>query len=193
MSGRRRNEGTPGRSMRQRQNGHGNASNANLMAGLNQYGSFIPNTTRWNNNENWKKSGPPRRLNVKIYTLPRGMTENNVNYKNYANGGIYYHVRRPGTKPAIYAPNTLYKLISIHGGHGGHLTTINNLNHFLTHSKLNTVLFTNVASRRPVRPKNIKKVRVRKLNSTLSLRNAARAAMVIQRKYRARRAAVARR
>lgn len=190
---RRRTNGPSGRSVRQRRNGNGNASNANLMAGLNQYGSFIPNTTRWNNNENWKKSGPPRRLNVKVFTLPKAMNnENNVNYNKYVNGGIYYHVRRPGAHPGLYAAKTLYKLISIFGGHGSRLTTINNLNHFLTHSKLNTVLFTNVKTRRPVRPKNIKKVRVRMHGSGLSMRNATHAAAVIKHAYRARRA-VARR
>lgn len=142
-----------------------------------------------NNNNNWERTNRPRRLNVKTFTLPRNLTENNVLLQPYVNGQVYYLVKRPAGKVMLYSPEAFLQLMSS-GPHARRVRSTNYINDFLTHATLNTVLFRNTQTRLPVFPKLVKKVRVRRSNSTLTMRNATRAATVMQ---RARRRAVARR
>jgi hypothetical protein len=132
-----------------------------------------PNNSN-NNNENWKKAGSPRRLNIKLFTLPvisRGTT---CYYENYVNGQIYYLVKRPAGRVMLYSPQAFMQLIRS-GPYNRSVRTTNHINDFLTHAKLNTILFNNVRTRLPVYPKLVRKVRVRRPTTAPSRWNVKRA------------------
>ena len=151
-------------------------ANNNMMAGLNQYGTMMPQRLVYGNNNaannNWKKPGAPRVIRTLPYTA-RMALRNNVSLHNFSSGNIGYLMFR-GNVPVMYTAGSLYGLIKA-GPHKRHLNSVNNLNHFLAHVKNNSVLFRNTQSRQNRTQANIRKVKV-SMN---------RAARVIQRKFRA--------
>ena len=114
-------------------------------------------TRKKNKNNNWEKKGPPRNMSiVKPYTMKRNLT-NNVSLNNFNKGNIVYLYFRnkQGKFPAAYSENSLRGLIK-----NDHLNLITNLNNYLSRVKNNKVLFTNTQTRRPVKRKYIRKVRL---------------------------------
>jgi hypothetical protein len=152
------------------------ANNNNMMAGLNQYGTMMPQRLVYGNNNaannNWKKPGAPRVIRTLPYSL-RTRLENNISFNTFKNGNIGYLMFRRGV-PVMYTAGSLYGLIKA-GPHKRHLNSVNNLNHFLAHVKNNSVLFKNTQTRQNRTQRNIRKVKV-SMN---------RAARVIQKKFRA--------
>jgi hypothetical protein len=152
------------------------ANNNNMMAGLNQYGTMMPQRLVYVNNNaannNWKKPGAPRVIRTLPYSL-RTRLENNISFNTFKNGNIGYLMFRRGV-PVMYTAGSLYGLIKA-GPHKRHLNSVNNLNHFLAHVKNNSVLFKNTQTRQNRTQRNIRKVKV-SMN---------RAARVIQKKFRA--------
>jgi hypothetical protein len=162
-------------------------ANNNMMAGLNQYGTMMPQrlvygVNRWgnmapqrlvygNNNNNWQKPGAPRVIRTLPYTA-RQAFKNNVALHNFRSGNIGYLMFR-GNVPVMYTAEALYGLIKA-GPRKRNINSVNNLNHFLARVKNNKELFKNTQSRRPRTQANIRKVKV-SMN---------RAARVIQRKFR---------
>lgn len=150
-------------------------ANNNMMAGLNQYGTMMPQRLVYGNNNaannNWKKPGAPRVIRTLPYTARMALM-NNISFNNFKNGNIGYLMFRRGV-PVMYTAGSLYGLIKA-GPHKRHLNSVNNLNHFLAHVKNNSVLFRNTQSRQNRTQANIRKVKV-SMN---------RAARVIQRKFR---------
>jgi hypothetical protein len=136
-----------------------------------------------NNNNNWPRAPRPRRLNVKKFTLPRNLTENNVLLQPYVNGQIYYLVKRPAGKVMLYSPNAFMELMR-RGSQRRYVPTAAHINDFLTHARMNTVLFHNAQTRLPVFPKLVRKVWARFPGSTVTMRNKTRAATVMQRAHR---------
>jgi hypothetical protein len=151
-------------------------ANNNMMAGLNQYGTMMPQRLVYGNNNaannNWKKPGAPRVIRTLPYSL-RTRLENNISFNTFKNGNIGYLMFRRGV-PVMYTAGSLYGLIKA-GPHKRHLNSVNNLNHFLAHVKNNSVLFKNTQTRQNRTQRNIRKVKV-SMN---------RAARVIQKKFRA--------
>jgi len=152
------------------------ANNNNMMAGINQYGTMMPQRLVYGNNNaannNWKKPGAPRVIRTLPYSL-RTRLENNISFNTFKNGNIGYLMFRRGV-PVMYTAGSLYGLIKA-GPHKRHLNSVNNLNHFLAHVKNNSVLFKNTQTRQNRTQRNIRKVKV-SMN---------RAARVIQKKFRA--------
>jgi hypothetical protein len=150
--------------------------NNNMMAGLNQYGTMMPQRLVYGNNNaannNWKKPGAPRVIRTLPYSL-RTRLENNISFNTFKNGNIGYLMFRRGV-PVMYTAGSLYGLIKA-GPHKRHLNSVNNLNHFLARVKNNSVLFKNTQTRQNRTQRNIRKVKV----------STNRAARVIQRKFRA--------
>lgn len=150
------------------------ANNNNMMAGLNQYGTMMPQRLVYGNNNannNWKKPGAPRVIRTLPYNL-RTRLENNVSFNTFKNGNIGYLMFRRGV-PVMYTAGSLYGLIKA-GPQKRHINTVNNLNHFLARVKNNKELFRNTQTRLPRTQRNIRKVKV----------SASRAARTIQRKFR---------
>ena len=150
------------------------ANNNNMMAGLNQYGTMMPQRLVYGNNNannNWKKPGAPRVIRTLPYSL-RTRLENNISFNTFKNGNIGYLMFRRGV-PVLYTAGSLYGLIKA-GPHKRHINSVNNLNHFLAHVKNNSVLFKNTQTRQNRTQRNIRKVKV----------SASRAARTIQRKFR---------
>ena len=149
-------------------------NNNNMMAGLNQYGTMMPQRLVYGNNaanNNWKKPGAPRVIRTLPYSL-RTRLENNISFNTFKNGNIGYLMFRRGV-PVMYTAGSLYGLIKA-GPHKRHINSVNNLNHFLAHVKNNSVLFKNTQTRQNRTQRNIRKVKV----------SAHRAARTIQRKFR---------
>jgi len=150
------------------------ANNNNMMAGLNQYGTMMPQRLVYGNNNannNWKKPGAPRVIRTLPYSL-RTRLVNNISLNTFKNGNIGYLMFRRGV-PVMYTAGSLYGLIKA-GPHKRHINSVNNLNHFLAHVKNNSVLFKNTQTRQNRTQRNIRKVKV----------SASRAARTIQRKFR---------
>jgi hypothetical protein len=151
------------------------ANNNNIMAGLNQYGTMMPQRLVYGNNNaannNWKRPGAPRVIRTLPYSL-RTRLENNISFNTFKNGNIGYLMFRRGV-PVMYSAGSLYGLIKA-GPHKRHINTVNNLNHFLAHVKNNSVLFKNTQTRQNRTQRNIRKVKV----------STSRAARTIQRKFR---------
>ena len=151
------------------------ANNNNMMAGLNQYGTMMPQRLVYGNNNaannNWKKPGAPRVTRTLPYSL-RTRLVNNISLNTFKNGNIGYLMFRRGV-PVMYTAGSLYGLIKA-GPHKRHINSVNNLNHFLAHVKNNSVLFKNTQTRQNRTQRNIRKVKV----------SASRAARTIQRKFR---------
>ena len=149
--------------------------NNNMMAGLNQYGTMMPQRLVYGNNNaannNWKRPGAPRTIRTLPYSL-RTRLENNVSFNTFKNGNIGYLMFRRGV-PVLYTAESLYGLIKA-GPQKRHINTVNNLNHFLARVKNNKELFRNTQTRLPRTQRNIRKVKV----------SASRAARPIQRKFR---------
>jgi len=149
-------------------------NNNNLMAGINQYGTMMPQRLVYGNNNannNWKKPGAPRTIRTLPYTA-RTRLVNNISLNTFKNGNIGYLMFRRGV-PVVYSAESLYGLIKS-GPHKRHINTVNNVNHFLAHVKNNSVLFKNAQTRQNRTQRNIRKVKI----------SANRAARVIQRKFR---------
>jgi len=150
--------------------------NNNMMAGLNQYGTMMPQRLVYGNNaannNNWKKPGAPRVIRTLPYTARRAF-RNDVALHNFNSGNIGYLMFR-GNVPVLYTAESLYGLIKA-GPRKRHINSVNNLNHFLARVKNNKELFKNTGTRRPRTQRNIRKVKV-SMN---------RAARVIQKKFRA--------
>jgi hypothetical protein len=146
-----------------------------MMAGLNQYGTMMPQRLVYGNNNaannNWKKPGAPRVTRTLPYSL-RTRLVNNISLNTFKNGNIGYLMFRRGV-PVMYTAGSLYGLIKA-GPHKRHINSVNNLNHFLAHVKNNSVLFKNTQTRQNRTQRNIRKVKV----------SASRAARTIQRKFR---------
>jgi hypothetical protein len=148
--------------------------NNNMMAGLNQYGTMMPQRLVYGNNNannNWKKPGAPRVIRTLPYSL-RTRLVNNISLNTFKNGNIGYLMFRRGV-PVMYTAGSIYGLIKA-GPHKRHIDTVNNLNHFLAHVKNNSVLFKNTQTRQNRTQRNIRKVKV----------STSRAARTIQRKFR---------
>lgn len=146
--------------------------NSNMMAGLNQYGTFMPQRLNYGAGDNWQKQGAPRNIRVLKYS-PRGLApQNEISFNNFKNGNIAYLMFR-GSVPVLYTANTLHGLIRV-GPYGRHIGEVNNLNRFLSRVKNNITLFRNAGTRQNRTQKNIRKVKI-SMN---------RAARVIQRKFR---------
>ena len=149
--------------------------NNNMMAGLNQYGTMMPQRLVYGNNNaannNWQKPGAPRVIHTLPYTA-RQAFRNDVALHNFRSGNIGYLMFR-GNVPVLYTAEALYGLIKA-GPRKRNINSVNNLNHFLARVKNNKELFKNTQSRRPRTQANIRKVKV-SMN---------RAARVIQRKFR---------
>jgi hypothetical protein len=144
-----------------------------MMAGLNQYGTMMPQRLVYgNNNNNWQKPGAPRVIRTLPYTARRAF-RNDVALHNFNSGNIGYLMFR-GNVPVLYTAESLYGLIKA-GPRKRHINSVNNLNHFLARVKNNKELFKNTGTRRPRTQRNIRKVKV-SMN---------RAARVIQKKFRA--------
>jgi hypothetical protein len=152
------------------------ANNNNMMAGLNQYGTMMPQRLVYGNNNaannSWMKPGAPRVTRTLPYTARRAL-RNNVSLHNFNSGNIGYLMFR-GNVPVLYTAESLYGLIKS-GPRKRNINSVNNLNHFLARVKNNKELFKNTGTRRPRTQGNIRKVKV-SMN---------RAARVIQRKFRA--------
>jgi hypothetical protein len=152
------------------------ANNNNMMAGLNQYGTMMPQRLVYGNNNaannNWQKPGAPRVIRTLPYTARRAF-RNDVALHNFNSGNIGYLMFR-GNVPVLYTAESLYGLIKA-GPRKRHINSVNNLNHFLARVKNNKELFKNTGTRRPRTQRNIRKVKV-SMN---------RAARVIQKKFRA--------
>jgi len=150
-------------------------ANNNMMAGLNQYGTMMPQRLVYGNNNaannNWKKPGAPRVIRTLPYTARRAL-RNNVSLHNFSNGNIGYLMFR-GNVPVLYTAESLYGLIKS-GPRKRHINSVNNLNHFLARVRNNKELFKNTGTRRPRTQGNIRKVKV----------STSRAARTIQRKFR---------
>jgi hypothetical protein len=149
-------------------------NNNNMMAGINQYGTMMPQRLVYGNNNannNWKRPGAPRTIRTLPYSL-RTRLVNNISLNTFKNGNIGYLMFRHGV-PVLYSAGSLYGLIKA-GPHKRHINTVNNLNHFLAHVKNNSVLFKNTQTRQNRTQRNIRKVKV----------STSRAARTIQRKFR---------
>ena len=151
-------------------------NNNNMMAGINQYGTMMPQRLVYGNNNaannSWMKPGAPRVIRTLPYTARRAL-RNNVSLHNFNNGNIGYLMFR-GNVPVLYTAESLYGLIKT-GPRKRNINSVNNLNHFLARVKNNKELFKNTGTRRPRTQGNIRKVKV-SMN---------RAARVIQKKFRA--------
>ena len=151
-------------------------NNNNMMAGINQYGTMMPQRLVYGNNNaannSWMKPGAPRVIRTLPYTARRAF-RNNVALHNFNSGNIGYLMFR-GNVPVLYTAESLYGLIKS-GPRKRNINSVNNLNHFLARVKNNTELFKNTGTRRPRTQGNIRKVKV-SMN---------RAARVIQKKFRA--------
>ena len=151
-------------------------ANNNMMAGINQYGTMMPQRLVYGNNNaannSWMKPGAPRVIRTLPYTARRAF-RNNVSLHNFNSGNIGYLMFR-GNVPVLYTAESLYGLIKS-GPRKRNINSVNNLNHFLARVKNNKELFRNTGTRRPRTQGNIRKVKV-SMN---------RAARVIQRKFRA--------
>lgn len=109
------------------------------------------------NNNNWMKKGPPRNMSViRPYTMRRNLT-NNVSLNNFSKGNIVYLYFRNklGKVPAAYSNNSLRGLIN-----NKHLNLLTNLNNYLSRVKNDKVLFKNTQTRRPIKRKYIRKVKL---------------------------------
>ena len=125
---------------------------------------FIQRTRTHNlkkpNNTNWEKKGPPRNMSiVRPYTMTRNLT-NNVSLNNFKSGNVVYLYFRNklGRVPVAYSENSLRGLIN-----NSHVT---NLNNYLSRVKNNKVLFKNTQTRKPIKRKYIRKVKLRNKKST---------------------------
>lgn len=155
-------------------------NNNNLMAGINQYGTMMPQRLVYGNNNannNWKKPGAPRTIRALPYITRKELT-NEVSLHNFKNGNVGYLMFR-GKIPVLYTAESLTGMIRS-GPHRKHLNTVNNLNHFLAHVKNNSVLFRNAGRFGNRTARNIRKVRLT-VKPPLNRNSAAR---VIQRKFR---------
>ena len=152
-------------------------NNNNLMAGINQYGTMMPQRLVYGNNNaagnNWQKTGAPRVVRTLPYTARKELM-NEISLNNFKNGNVGYLMFRRGV-PVVYTAGSLFGLIKT-GPLKRHINTVNNLNHFLAHVKNNSVLFRNTQTRQNRTQGNIRKVRITTARS--------RAARVIQRKFR---------
>lgn len=156
----------------------------NNMAGINQYGTFLPQRLIYGNNNaannNWMKPGTPRVIRTLPYTTSKELI-NEISRHNFVNGNIGYLMFRRGI-PVLYKTESLYGMIKT-GPQRRHINTVNNLNHFLARVKNNKKLFTNAVTRRNITQGNIRKVQLKvKVKQQVSPRN--RAASVIQSKFR---------
>lgn len=113
---------------------------------------FVEQTRRIRNT-NWEKKGPPRNMSiVKPYTMKKTLM-NNVSLENFNKGDVVYLYFRNklGKFPVAYSENSLRGLIK-----NNHL----NLNNYLSRVKNNKVLFKNTHTRKPVKRKYIRKVKL---------------------------------
>ena len=104
-------------------------------------------------NNNWEKKGPPRNMSIVTpYTMKHNLT-NNISLNNFNKGNIVYLYFRNklGKIPVAYSENSLRGLIK---------NNLTNLNNYLSRVKNNKVLFTNTQTRKPVKRKYIRKVRL---------------------------------
>lgn len=117
---------------------------------------FIQQTRR-SKKQNWEKKGSPRNMSVVTpYTMRRNIT-NNISLDNFNKGNIVYLYFRNklGKVPVAYSGNSLRGLIQ-----NNHLDLVTNLNNYLSRVKNNKVLFKNTHTRKPIKRKYIRKVKL---------------------------------